>query len=286
MRTDTLFKERTVLSYEIFPPKSSASVETLYHTLERLKGQQPDYISVTLGAAGSGDNLRTVDIAQKIQEEQFLPSVAHLPSVYFTKEEIKHILQELKAKKIENILALRGDILPNKQAKTDFSYASDLVSFIQEQGEFNIIGACYPETHAEAASSVDDIKQLKYKVDCGINHLITQLFFDNDLFYSFQEKCAIADIQVPIQAGIMPVVNKKQIDRMIQMSNISLPDKFLKMMEKYEHNLEVMRDAGIAYAVNQIVDLVAQGVDGIHLYTMNNPYVAQKIREATRSLFV
>lgn len=285
MRTDVLFKERTVFSYEIFPPSASAPVETLYHTLERLKGQQPDYISVTLGAAGSGDNLRTVDIAQKIQEEQFLPSVAHLPSVYFTKEEIKKVLQELKNKKIENILALRGDILPNKQAKTDFSYASDLVAFIQEQGEFNIIGACYPETHAEALDSVDDIKRLKYKVDGGINQLITQLFFDNHLFYSFQEKCAIAGIQVPIQAGIMPVVNKKQIERMIQMSNISLPDKFLKMMEKYEHNSEAMRDAGIAYAVNQIVDLVAQGVDGIHLYTMNNPYVAQKIREATRSLF-
>lgn len=285
MRTDTLFKEKTVFSYEIFPPRRTAPVDTIYHTLDRLKGQQPDFISVTLGAGGIGANLSTVDIAQKIQEEQFLPSVAHLPAVNFSKEEVIVILEELKQKKVENILALRGDILPDKQPKKDFTYANDLVAFIQEQGNFNIIGACYPETHVDAVNSVDDIKNLKRKVDSGTNQLITQLFFDNHYFYTFKEKCEIADITVPIQAGIMPVVNKKQIERMVTMSNVTLPMKFLKMMERYEHNPEAIRDAGIAYAINQIVDLVAQGVDGIHLYTMNNPYVAQKIREATRSLF-
>ncbi|MFD2306754.1 methylenetetrahydrofolate reductase [NAD(P)H] [Enterococcus termitis] len=285
MRTDTLFKEKTVFSFEIFPPRRTAPVDTIYHTLERLKGQHPDFISVTLGAGGAGNNLSTADIAQKIQEEQFLPSVAHLPAVNFSKDEVIAILDELTQKKVENILALRGDILPDKEPKKDFTYANDLIAFIHEQGKFNIIGACYPETHSDAASSVADIQNLKRKVDAGTNQLITQLFFDNHYFYTFKEKCEIAGINVPIQAGIMPVVNKKQIERIVKMSNVTLPTKFLKMMERYEHNPEAIRDAGIAYAINQIVDLVAQGVDGIHLYTMNNPYVAQKIREATRSLF-
>ncbi|MBO0422235.1 methylenetetrahydrofolate reductase [NAD(P)H] [Enterococcus plantarum] len=285
MRTDILFKKKTVFSYEIFPPRRTAPIETIYHTLDRMKEQQPDFISVTLGAGGTGENLSTAEIAQKIQEEQFLPSVAHLPAVNFSKDEILIILEELKEKKVENILALRGDILPNKEPKKDFSYASDLVAFIQEQGDFNIIGACYPETHGDAESSVEDIRNLKRKVDAGANQLITQLFFDNNYFYTFKEKCDIANINVPIQAGIMPVVNRKQIERMIKMSSVTLPTKFLKMMERYEHNPEAIRDAGIAYAINQIVDLVAQGADGIHLYTMNNPYVAQKIRDATRSLF-
>lgn len=285
MRTDILFKKKTVFSYEIFPPRRTAPIETIYHTLDRMKGQQPDFISVTLGAGGTGENLSTAEIAQKIQEEQFLPSVAHLPAVNFSKDEILIILEELKEKKVENILALRGDILPNKEPKKDFSYASDLVAFIQEQGDFNIIGACYPETHGDAESSVEDIRNLKRKVDAGANQLITQLFFDNNYFYTFKEKCDITNINVPIQAGIMPVVNRKQIERMIKMSSVTLPTKFLKMMERYEHNPEAIRDAGIAYAINQIVDLVAQGADGIHLYTMNNPYVAQKIRDATRSLF-
>ncbi|MGM0219650.1 methylenetetrahydrofolate reductase [NAD(P)H] [Enterococcus sp. AZ126] len=286
MRTDALFKEKTVFSYEIFPPRRTAPIDTIYQTLERLKGQQPDFISVTLGAGGTGENLSTADIAQKIQEEQFLPSVAHLPAVNFSKDEIIVILEELKQKNVENILALRGDIIPDKEPKKDFAHANDLVTFIQEQGNFNIIGACYPETHGDSESAVEDIRNLKRKVDSGTNQLITQLFFDNNYFYTFKEKCDIANINVPIQAGIMPVVNKKQIERIVKMSNVTLPTKFLKMMERYEHNPEAIRDAGIAYAINQIVDLVAQGANGIHLYTMNNPYVAQKIREATRSLFI
>ena len=286
MRTDILFKEKTVFSYEIFPPKKTAPIQTIYQTLERLKGQQPDFISVTLGTGSADNKVSTVDIAQKIQEEQFLPSVAHLRAVNFSKEEIELILSELKQKKIENILALRGDILSHSKPKQDFLHANDLVKYIHEHGDFNIIGACYPETHCEAKNSVEDISYLKQKVDSGVNHLITQLFFDNVYFYNFAEKCEIAKINVPIQAGIMPVVNKKQIERMVKMSHVCLPVKFLKMMERFENNPEAIRDAGIAYAVNQIVDLVSQGVSGIHLYTMNNPYVAQKIREATRSLFV
>ncbi|MHC5229555.1 methylenetetrahydrofolate reductase [NAD(P)H] [Enterococcus sp. LJL99] len=285
MRTDQLFKEKTVLSYEIFPPKKTAPIQTIHQTLDRLKGQQPDFISVTLGTGSTENKLSTVDIAQKIQEEQFLPSVAHLPAINFSKPEIEVILNELKQKKIENILALRGDSIPSVVPKREFLYANDLVTFIREHGNFNIIGACYPETHCDAKNSIEDIAHLKQKVDSGVNHLISQLFFDNNYFYAFTEKCAIAQIDVPIQAGIMPVVNKKQIDRILKMANVCLPTKFLKMMERFENSPEAIRDAGIAYAVNQIVDLVSQGVAGIHLYTMNNPYVAYKIREATRSLF-
>lgn len=285
MRIDHLFQEKTVFSYEVFPPKTNSSLDTIYTTLDRLKGQQPDFISVTLGAGGAAKNLQTIEIAQKIQEEQFLPSVAHLPAVHFTKAEIKLILDQLQAKKVENILALRGDILPGQTPKGDFEHATQLVEFIKENGSFNIIGACYPETHVEACNAIEDIRFLKKKVDAGTNQLVSQLFFNNQYFYRFLERCALARIDVPIQAGIMPVVNKKQIERIANMSHVTLPEKFLKMMARYEHNPEAIRDAGIAYAVDQIVDLVAQGVDGIHLYTMNNPYVAKRIREATRSLF-
>lgn len=285
MRTDQLFQQKTVFSYEVFPPKATTSLDTIYTTLERMKGQQPDFISVTLGAGGSVKNLQTVEIAHKIQTEQFLPSVAHLPAIHFTKAEILTILAQLKVKKIDNILALRGDIIPGKPTSDDFIHAADLVSFIKEHGAFNIIGACYPETHLEAKNAIEDIRFLKEKVEAGTSQLVSQLFFDNQYFYRFLERCALAQIEVPIQAGIMPVVNKKQIERITKMSHVTLPEKFLKMMARYEHNPEAIRDAGIAYAVDQIVDLVAQGVDGIHLYTMNNPYVAKRIREATRSLF-
>ena len=194
-------------------------------------------------------------------------------------------LEEMKSANIENILALRGDRNPDFEPAGDFHYASDLVSFIKEHSDMNVIGACYPECHPECDSIVDDIKHLKDKVDAGCSQLITQLFFDNSTFYDFREKTAIAGINVPIEAGIMPVTNKKQILRMTTLCHATLPKKFLKIMDKYENDPIAMRDAGIAYAVSQIVDLIANDVDGIHLYTMNNPYIAEKICEAVKSLF-
>jgi methylenetetrahydrofolate reductase (NADPH) len=155
-----------------------------------------------------------------------------------------------------------------------------LVSFIRENGDFNIIGACYPEGHPEAESIVSDIRNLKTKVDAGVSHLVTQLFFDNDYFYAFKERVELAGIHVPIEAGIMPVANKAQIERIVSLCGSKIPKKFAAMMDRYENDPEAIRDAGIAYAVDQITDLLAQGVDGIHLYTMNNPYIAQKIYEA------
>lgn len=283
MRIRELFKEKTVFSFEVFPPKKTSPVEVIYSTLDELNGLKPDFISVTFGAGGSGNSRYALDIASKIKDSGVIPML-HLPCINFTKDEIDTTLKAAKEHGIENLLALRGDINPDVPPVEDFRHASDLITYIKEKGDFDIAGACYPECHPDADSLVEDIINLRKKVDAGAEHLITQLFFDNDHFYEFREKAAIAGINVPIEAGIMPVVNKKQIERMVTTCGASLPSKFVCIMTKYEHNPEALRDAGIAYAVNQIVDLVASGVDGIHLYTMNNPYVARKISEAVSGI--
>ena len=284
MRTAEIFKDKKVLSLEIFPPRRTAPIDTIYHTLDELQGLNPDFISVTYGAGGSETNTATLEIASAIKNDYGIESVAHLPGINLTKNEVLDMLAGFKQAGVENILALRGDINPDFTPKQDFRYASDLVSFIKENGDFNIIGACYPEGHSECPNLVDDIRNLKTKVDAGTDQLITQLFFDNNYFYSFRERASIAGINVPIQAGIMPVVNKKQIERMVTLCGVELPKKFITMMKRYENNPIAMRDAGIAYAVDQIVDLMAQDVDGIHLYTMNNPYIAKKIYAAISAL--
>lgn len=284
MRTAEIFKDKKVLSLEIFPPRRTAPIDTIYHTLDELQGLNPDFISVTYGAGGSETNTATLEIASAIKNDYGIESVAHLPCINLTKNEVLDMLVGFKQAGVENILALRGDINPDFTPKQDFRYASDLVSFIKENGDFNIIGACYPEGHSECPNLVDDIRNLKTKVDAGTDQLITQLFFDNNYFYSFRERASIAGINVPIQAGIMPVVNKKQIEKMVTLCGVELPKKFITMMERYENNPIAMRDAGIAYAVDQIVDLMAQDVDGIHLYTMNNPYIAKKIYAAISAL--
>jgi methylenetetrahydrofolate reductase (NADPH) len=206
--------------------------------------------------------------------------VAHLPCIQLTKSDVLEQLDLFKQAGIENILALRGDCVPGAQPCGDFQYASDLVSFIRENGDFNIIGACYPEGHPQSGSTVSDIHNLKTKVDAGTSHLISQLFFDNSYFYTFKERAELAGIQVPIEAGIMPVANKMQIERIVSLCGSHLPKKFTAMMARYEDDPKAMCDAGIAYAVDQIVDLLVHGVEGIHLYTMNNPYIARRIYEA------
>jgi len=283
MKTIEFFKKKTVLSYEVFPPKRTSPVNTIYDTLSELKELSPDFISVTYGAGGGENNNQTFEIASAIKSYG-IESVSHLPCIGLTKEDVSAKLKELKRAGIENILALRGDVPSEGCIQGDFRYASDLIAFIKSQGDFNILAACYPEGHIEAESKLEDIRNLKRKVDAGANHLVTQLFFDNEFFYSFIERCQLADINVPIEAGIMPVINKKQIERMASLCGVTVPKKFVTMMERYENNPIAMRDAGIAYAIDQIVDLTAQGVDGIHLYTMNNPYIARKIHEAIHSL--
>lgn len=280
MKTSEFFKQKTVLSLEVFPPKRTAPVDTVYKTLDGLKGITPDFISVTYGAGGIGNSRATLEIASSIKRRYGIESVAHMPCLHLTKEEAARILEQLKEHQIENILALRGDRIPDMEPAGGFKYAADLVAFIRDHGDFNIIGACYPEGHQESGGLVRDMKHLKDKVDAGVSQLITQLFFDNEYFYRFRERMDLVGIHVPVEAGIMPVVNKKQIERMVSLCGVKLPKKFISMMERYGDNPIAMRDAGIAYAVDQIVDLAAGGVDGIHLYTMNNPYIANRIYES------
>ena len=284
MKTAEFFRQKRVLSFEVFPPKRSSAVDSIYTTLDALKQLSPDFISVTYGASGTENCKATLEIASAIKRDYGTESVAHLPCISQSKETVLLQLNKFQEAGIENILALRGDPPDMEFVRGEFQYASDLVSFIKQNGDFNVIGACYPEGHIESGNIINDIRNLKVKVDAGADQLITQLFFDNDYFYKFREHACLSGINVPIEAGIMPVVNKKQIERMVTLCGVNLPKKFVTMMERFESNPDAMRDAGIAYAIDQIVDLITQGVDGIHLYTMNNPYVAQKIYEAVHRL--
>ena len=271
MNIADLFKKKTVFSFEVFPPKKESGVETIYKTLEELKQLNPDFISVTYGAGGVGvANATTVDLCSKIKNEYGIETIAHLTCLYNTKEDI---------------VALRGDVNPNFELKHDFRYASELTEYIMSKNMgFNVSGGCYPEVHQEAESMIADIKNLKKKIDAGADHLISQLFFDNNAFYDFIEKVRIAGIDVPIEAGIMPVTNKKQIERMVSMCGASIPAKLSKVLQRFGDNPEAMRDAGISYAIDQIIDLVANGVEGIHIYTMNDPYIAGKITKSVESI--
>ncbi len=276
---DMFNKGKTVLSFEVFPPKKTSNIDTVYSTVEQLVDLKPAYISVTYGAGGNLANNLTCEIASAIKNKYNTEAMAHVTCVNCTKSDLEVILGRFKEAGIENILALRGDINPDIPPKTDFRYASELVTFIKERGDFGISGACYPEVHSEAPDMITDIINLKKKVDAGAQTLVSQLFFDNKVFYDFVEKARIAGITVPISAGIMPVTNKNQIERMVTMCGASFPRKFSKILQKYENNPEALVDAGIAYAADQIIDLMANGVEGIHLYTMNNPYVARKITD-------
>lgn len=286
MHTNELFNRKTVFSFEVFPPKPDMPMDTIYAALDELSKLHPDFISVTCGASGSnnGGN-RTVEVASAIKNTYGCETAAHMPCIYLTEEDALRTLDALKKEGIDNILVLRGDETPNRERAHVFEHASDLISFIKKNApEFNIIGACYPEGHTEAQTLAADIRNLKTKVDAGANELITQLFFDNAIFYRFLERCEIAGINVPIEAGIMPVTNKKQIERMVSLCGATLPIKFQRAIAKYGDNTEAMRDIGIAYAIDQIADLLSNGVDGIHVYTMNNPYIAKKITEAVKNL--
>ncbi len=285
MKIDEIFaKKDLVFSFEIFPPKTTSSVDTIYKTLEELKDLKPDFISVTYAAGGSLVNNRTTELYSLVKEKYWVEAVAHLTCINSTKEEIDYILNDLKAHGIENILALRGDIPEGGVLKGDFKYAYELISHIKKRGDFNIAAACYPEGHVKGKNLKEDLIHLKLKEESGATHFISQLFFDNNYFYNFLEEKDKLNIKSSIEAGIMPVTNKAQIERLTSLCGVNLPEKFIKIVNKYEYDRVALRDAGIAYAVEQIVDLVSSGVDGIHLYTMNNPYVARKITESISSI--
>ena len=289
---ETDFTNKTIFSFEVFPPKKTMPIDTIFSTLDELKGLSPDFISVTFGAGGSENCDNAVAIAKHIKDICGVESVIHMPCLNMSREEASFVLEQFQQAGIENILALRGDRVEGKEPAGAFHHASDLIEFINDFNNkrtdgkyFKVFGACYPELHPQSANVFEDIDFLKKKVDAGASHLLSQLFFDNEQFYRFMERCQIKGINVPIEAGIMPATNKKSIERMVSMTNAVLPKKFTDMMDRYADHPEAIRDAGIAYAIDQIVDLVTHGVQGIHLYTMNNPHVARKIYEATKSLF-
>lgn len=276
--------KKQVLSFEIFPPKKDEELKNIDETLGILCELNPDFISVTFGAGGSSNHNRTIELAKKIKNEFHVEPVVHLTCLCYDKHEIDEFSKALQYEGIENILALRGDINPNVPAKNDFLHASDLTAYLKSNSDFCIAGACYPECHPESGNRVDEILHLKQKVDAGVEVLLSQLFFDNDYFYKYVEDCKIAGIHVPITPGIMPVINAAQIKRMVSLCGASLPLKFQKIVNKYGDNKTALFDAGMAYALSQVIDLLANDVDGIHLYTMNNPVVARKICDGIRNI--
>lgn len=281
MRINDIYNTKTsVISLEIFPPKLDSPIETVFKTLDELKDINPDFISVTYGAGGKAKD-RTVEIASKIKNEYNIESLAHLTCISATKEQMGKILLDMRNNGIENVLALRGDIPEDPEFEfpdpLHYEHASDLIREVREEGGFSIGAACYPEGHIDCENLVQDIKYLREKVEMGVDFLISQLFFDNELFYRFMDAIDLAGIDVPVSAGIMPVLNKNQILRITKLAGCQLPPKFKRIVDRYEHNPEALKEAGEAYAIEQIIDLMAWGVRGIHLYTMNKPDTAKRI---------
>ncbi len=274
---DIIKGEKPSLSFEVFPPKTSDNFETVMTAATQIAALRPSFMSVTYGAGG-GTSEYTADIASAISAMGVTP-IAHLSCISLTKEQIKDLLCKLKERKIENILALRGDI-PKEGIPTqmEYSYASQLAAEIKEFGGFCIGGACYPESHPESKNSIEDIDNLKKKVDCGCEFLTTQMFFDNNILYNFMYRLLRAGVDVPVVAGIMPVTNAMQIKRICSISGNTLPQRFLRLVDRYGENPEAMKQAGIAYATEQIIDLFANGINAVHIYSMNKPDVASAIQ--------
>jgi len=276
---DILSSKDVVLSYEVFPPKKDMPFEPIMAAVDKLCEDKPDFMSVTYGAGG-GVGHNTLKIAEHVEKDLGVTSLAHLTCISSTKEQVAAAIEDFKAAGIQNILALRGDIPADydREKGSDFRYASELVREIKKHGDFCIGGACYPEGHVECAHKEDDITYLKEKVDAGVDFLTTQMFFDNNILYNFLYRIRERGITVPVIAGIMPVTSGKQIARSCQLSGTYLPARFKTIVDKFGDDPEKMKQAGIAYATEQIIDLIANGVKGIHIYTMNKPDVAQSIR--------
>lgn len=281
---DIIKSEKPTLSFEVFPPKTGDKFERVKHATEEIAAIKPDFMSVTYGAGG-GTSEFTADIAANIQNNYGVPVLAHLTCVSSTKEKIQSVIKNLKSKNIENILALRGDIPEGlDMSNLDYHYASELIREIKPSGEFCIGGACYPENHPDSENSYDDIKHLKEKVDSGCEFMTTQMFFDNNILYNFMYRVREAGINIPIVAGIMPVTNAAQIKRIMSISQSALPQRFVRIVDRYASNPEAMKQAGIAYATEQIIDLYANGIGAVHIYSMNKPDVAKAIKDNVSSI--
>lgn len=276
---DILNSKKVSLSFEVFPPKKLEALESIKKTAVELTSLNPDFISVTFGAGGTTQGY-TADIAQAI-ENHGTAALAHLTCVRSTTEALNQIISNLKEKNISNVLALRGDfpkdaVTGENVFPSGFVHASDLVGLLKKEG-FCVGGACYPEGHPESTSRETDIENLKHKVDAGVDFLTTQMFFDNDMLYSFLYRLQSAGIHVPVLAGIMPITNANQVSRMVDLSNAYIPRKLLAICDRFRNSPEAMMQAGIAYATDQIIDLISNGVRGIHIYTMNKPAIAKAI---------
>ena len=277
---------KPVFSLEVFPPKRKSNRDSIYEAVEILKVTEPDFISVTYGAGGSVADFSTCEIASNIKKQYKIETLAHLTCINSSLEDVKTMIQMLKDAKIENIMALRGDIVPGEDIKREFAHANELAIEIQRKsrGELEILGACYPEGHYEADSLEEDIQNLKYKIGAGVRVLISQLFFDNSKFAAFMERLREDGISVPVSAGIMPIVKASQIEKTVQLSGASLPHDFTEMVARYQHQPKELYEAGIDYAVRQCRELIAGGVDGVHIYTMNDPKVAVRVHEGIKDL--
>ena len=272
---ELLARDQITFSCEIFPPKKELEFSGIHKIVDQIHDLGADFISVTYGAGGSTSK-KTLEVASYIQDTHHTPALAHLTCCGATKEDIARRVQEMKARGIENVLALRGD-LPQDYVPGPYTYAIELIRDIKTQGDFCIGAACYPEGHVECAHKEQDIGFLKEKVEAGCDFLTTQMFFDNNVYYNFLYRVLAAGIQVPVIPGIMPVINAKQIKRSCELSGTVLPPRFKAIADKFAEDPQAMEQAGIAYATEQIIDLVANGVRYIHLYTMNRPQTAAKI---------
>ena len=280
MKISDLFQAKKPISFEIFPPKGELSVESFRTTLSALSELSPDYISVTCSAGGSGGRERTAKLAGIIRKEYGIESCAHLTCVNSDAQMLREDVQRLHEHGIENVLALRGDVIPGDGTRV-FHYASQLMRHLQGEG-FCLGGACYPEGHIECGDPDEDLRHLYEKQQAGASFLVTQLFFDNACFYRFLEKARAIGITIPVTPGIMPILGKAQIERMIFTCGASLPSDIVRILYRYENDPDSLRKAGIDYAVRQIRDLQENGADGIHIYTMNRPQIATEILEGLR----
>lgn len=282
--SEILNNNKVTVSFEVFPPKEWAKLADTKKVISEMVKDKPAFMSVTYGASGTTSGY-TTEIANAIQQGGVTP-LSHLTCLTSTKEKINSVLDELEENGVENVLALRGDIPKDfiMSKSQYYHHAYELVNEIKARNHFCIGGACYPEVHPESKNRVEDIAHLKEKVDCGLDFITTQMFFDNEKFYNFREMCAIKEINIPIIAGIMPITNAKQIKRSAELSNASIPKKFEKIMERFGENPDVMKQAGIIYATEQIIDLMANGVNNIHIYTMNKPDVAHQIMKGLSAI--
>ena len=282
---DLLKEKKPSISFEVFPPKRDLDIEGIFETIDQLKDLEPDFISVTYGAGGTSKDL-TVDIASRVKKEMGIETIAHLTCATSSVEEVNATLDGLDQAGVHNVLALRGDIPPERRGEGNkpFTYASDLISHVKDRGTYSVGGACYPEGHLESSDLEADIRNLKKKADLGLDFLITQLFYDNETLFRFKDRLESHGIQTPLIAGILPVLNKKQIIRIQQLSGCTLPKKFLRILNRYEHDPAALKEAGTAYATEQIIDLLSWGVDGVHIYTMNKAETTRRIVESIGSI--